>query len=215
MNPEVIFIFVVLAVINSIFNKNKVQKKQQQRRTQQMQNQQKPAQSQNKQQQTDSEDSGDYGLSERRKSGPAGNPQKPQPRTKKPRSLLEEVLEQYNIREDDTPQKNKGQTPKKTPIKDAEVSKDDGHYTDYSNRDLPKKSRKKKELESYSKPRKKGVEAGELGGDFFEKTSVEKSEIGAEGFNELLKFDQQSLVRGIVMSEILEKPKSMRKKKVG
>ena len=213
MNPEVIFIFVVLAIINSIFNKNKVQKKQQQRRNQQMQNQQ--SQSQQRPEQAKSRDTGDYGLSERRKASSSENREQTQPQRQKPRSLLEEVLEQYNIREDNAPSKPKEQASKVAPVKVQESSTDDGHYTDYSKRDQPKKSRKKKELKGYSKSRKKGMEAGELSGNFFEKTSVEKTEIGADSFSELLKFDQQSLVRGIVMAEILKKPKSMEKKKVG
>ncbi len=208
MNPEVIIIFIVLAIINSIFNKNKVQKKQQQRRNQQSQNQQRPAQ-------TKPRDSEDYGLSERRKASSSEKPEMSQPQRQKPRSLLEEVLQQYNISDEKAPAKPKEQTPKEVSVKVKETSNDEGHYTDYSNRDQPKKSRKKKEMKAYSKPRKKGVESKELSGDFIEKTSVEKTEIGAEGFSELLKFDQQSLVRGIVMAEILEKPKSMRKKKVG
>jgi|GEM_PF-1184465 len=218
MNPEVIFIFVVLAIINSIFNKNKVQKKQQQRRNQQ--NQQKFGQSgpDQKQSKTNSRDSGDYGLSERRKEPSSENREKTQPKSQpqrqRPRSLLQEVLEQYNIKEDKAPPIQEGEIAKESPKNDNEISKEEGHYTDYSNRELPKKSRKKTEMKPYSKPRKKGVIAGELSGDFFEKTSVEKSEIGVEGFDQLLKFDQESLVQAIVMSEILDKPKSMRKKKV-
>lgn len=224
MNPEVIFVFVVLAIINSLFNKNKVQKKQQQRRTQQMQNQQnqnqqesdKPVKNQQRKA-SRTRDSEDYGLSERRKEPSSENSKKsqPQPQRQRPRSLLEEVLEQYNIREDHSSSKPKEESPKKEQVEVIESSIEDEHYTDYSRRDQPKKSRKKKEMKGYSKSRKKGVESGELSGDFFEKTSVEKSEIGADGFSELLKFDQQALVRGIIMSEILEKPKSMRKKKVG
>ncbi len=212
MNPEVIFIFVVLAIINSIFNKNKVQKKQQQRRNQQMQNQenqQRPAQTKHR------DSSEDYGLSERRKVSSSEKTEKTQSQQQKPRSLLEEVLQQYNINDEKTSTKTKEQTSKEVPVKTKETSNDEGHYTDYSNRDQPKKSRKKKEMKAYSKPRKKGAEAKKLSADFIEKTSVEKSEIGAEGFSELLKFDQQSLVRGIIMSEILEKPKSMRKNKAG
>ena len=234
MNPEVIFIFVVLAIINSIFNKNKVQKKQQQRRNQQNQQgfgqsgpDQRKTQTQTKTQtktrtqtqtKTHSRDSEDYGLSERRKEPSLENREKAQsksqPERQRPRSLLEEVLEQYNIKEDKAPSIKEGEIAKDSPEKVEEISKEEGHYTDYSNRELPKKSRKKTEMKPYSKPRKKGLKPGELSGDFFEKSSVEKSEIGVEGFDQLLKFDQESLVQAIVMSEILDKPKAMRKKKV-
>lgn len=202
MNPEVIFVFVVLIVINSLFNKNKVQKKQQQRRNQQNQQNQRPQSSgpsEKREQQTKTDS--------RRETSESGK--------QKSRSLLEEVLEQYNVSEKQVPSRGEQKKPEETPEKVKKASGDEGHYTDYSDRDQPKKSRKKKEMKAYSKPRKKGVETGELSGDFFEKTSVEKSEIGVEGFNELLEFDQKSLVRGIVMSEVLQKPKSMRKKKVG
>jgi type IV secretory pathway VirB10-like protein len=218
MNPEVIIVFVVLAIINSIFNKNKVQKKQQQKRNQQNQQQFGQSGPDQKQKKPDSRNSDDYGLSERRKSPSGENGEKTRQQAptqrQRPRTLLEEVLQQYNISEDDQSSKPKKEAPKSVEVK-AETSKEEDHYTDYSRRDLPKKSRKKKEMKPYSKRPKKGVESGELTGDFFEKTSVEKSEIGAQSFDQLLTFDQQSLARGIIMAEILEKPRSMRKKKVG
>lgn len=202
MNPEVIFVFIVLVVINSLFNKNRVQKKQQQRRNvqnQQNQTRQSTATSEKKHQQASS----------------STKEQRKEPPRQKPRSLLEEVLEQYNISEKKPPSREDQPKPEQKPEKTKQADENVSYHKGYTKKDQPKKSGKKKEGKSPAKPRKSGVEAGELTGDFFEKTSVEKSEIGIEGFDRLLKFDQESLVRGIVMSEVLQKPKSMRKNKAG
>lgn len=220
MNPEAIIVFVVLIAINALFSKNKTQK-QQQRRNQQSQNKQRPAQQgpdrQRSEQERSTKDSGEargYGLNQRHE-GSSENKDtvRPQRQRQRPRSLLEEVLEQYNITEEQEPSKSKSTSSEEIQENAIETKKEEDHYTDYSNRNLPKKSRKKKELKGYTKRRKNGVETGEGIEDVIGKDSVDKSEIGTEGFDKLLKFDQRSLVQGIVMAEILDKPKATRKKR--
>ena len=191
-----------------------MQKKQQQRRNQQSQQFEKQqVDSQQKMAQRKSQDSSNYGLSEEKKTPSLQKREKPQTQGQNPRSLLEEVLQQYNLNDGSAQQKSDAKTSKEVKVKPEKSAEEKKHYTDYSDRAQPQKSRKKKVMESYTKNRKKGIKAGELGGDFFEKSSVEKNEIGIEGFNELLTFDQKSLVRGIVMAEVLGKPKSLQKKK--
>lgn len=215
MNPEVIFIFIVLAIINSIFNKNKVQKKQQQRRNQQSQQFEKQqVDSQQKMAQRKSQDTQTYrGAEEKDASAP--QERETQTRSQKPRSLLEEVLQQYNLSESSTQQKPENKTPTEPKTDPVKPSKEKKKSRGYSHRTQPQKLNKNKVVESYKKSRKSGIESGELGGDFFSKTSVEKNQIGTEGFDELLSFDQKSLVQGIVMAEILGKPKALQKKKTG
>ncbi len=218
MNPEAIIVFVALIAINALFSKSKAQK-QQQRRNQQSQKKQRPTQQGPDQQRSaqqrstkDSEESRGYGLNQRHEAS-SEDRKTVRPQRQRPRSLLEEVLQQYNITEDQETPKPKNIPSEEIQENAIETGNEEDHYTDYSNRNLPKKSRKKKELKGYTKRRKNGVEAGESIEDVIGKSSVEKSEIGTEGFDKLLKFDQRSLVQGIVMAEILDKPKATRKKR--
>ncbi len=193
MNIEVILVFIVIAVLSGLSNRNKNQQQKRKR-----QNRQPPSQPM-----------------ESRKT----SQKQPQRTTPKRKSLLEEMMEQYDLA--DPRNKQDARTTKKPERKiKPEEPVEEKKKTDPKKKITSSLEHKEKKSISSSIKRKskekkiddKGIYGTELTKDLIDATSVEKSEIGQKAFSSLVEVDQQSLVKGIIMAEVLGKPKSRRRK---